>query len=278
MKKRIVILLLLLTGLILAAGLWLLWDNLRIVTTCYLVEDSRIPTAFHGYRIAQISDLHNAEFGEDNSRLLQALADGEPDIIVITGDLVDRHHGDMEVAIDFAARAAELAPVYYVAGNHEADIGADYAVLKAALQEVGVCVLENEVVTLEKDGETLLLAGLRDYYFEEDWSVFGEYLEQFSQDEGFTVLLCHRPEYFRRYATLGYELVLCGHAHGGQVRLPWIGGVLAPDQGFWPPYDAGIFQKDGTRMIVSRGLGNSLFPIRFNNPPELVIAELSPST
>ena len=151
--------------------------------------------------------MHNAEFGEENAHLLNILSESKPDIIAITGDLVDAQHTDIDTALSFVEKADRIAPVYYVTGNHEASLP-QYDELKTGLEAAGV------------------------------------------------------------------DLVLSGHAHGGQFRLPLIGGLVAPNQGFFPKYDAGLYTDGGTNMVVSRGLGNSIIPLRFNNRPEIVLVEL----
>ena len=245
-----------------------------------LVTSPRLPEAFSGFRIVQISDLHNAEFGSGNETLFALLSQASPDILVITGDLIDSRRTDVDVALSVCRWAVELAPVYYIPGNHEARSD-QYAQLKAGMEDAGVTVLENEVVMLEQGGESLVLAGVRDpgfqtyYHGGSDAAVVSDVLQHFQlSPDSYTVLLSHRPELFNTYVNAGIDLVFSGHAHGGQFRLPGIGGLFAPNQGFFPQYDAGLYSRGQTNMIVSRGLGNSLFPLRINNPPEIVAVEL----
>jgi len=245
------------------------------------VTAGRIPAAFSGFRIAQVSDLHNAEFGENNVRLLELLSESRPDIIVITGDLVDSGHTDIDIAISFVEEAARIAPVYYVTGNHEARLS-QYDRLRNGLEAAGVSMLEDRAVELERDGEKITLVGLSDPDFTVRSDIFGEVpamvstkLESLADTESsYTILLSHRPELFESYASSGIDLVLSGHAHGGQFRLPFIGGLVAPNQGLFPKYDAGVYMESSTQMVVSRGIGNSIIPVRFNNRPEIVIVEL----
>ena len=246
------------------------------------ISSSRIPAAFSGFRIAQISDLHNAEFGKNNAELLKLLSESRPDIIVITGDLIDANHTDAGIALCFAQESVRIAPTYYVAGNHEA-ASPQYDILKAGLEAAGVIVLEDETVYLERNGETIALLGLADPDFTVKGDMFGEVpamastkLKNLIGDEsGYTILLSHRPELFETYARRGIDLVFAGHAHGGQFRLPFIGGMVAPNQGLFPQYDAGLYTDGGTSMVVSRGIGNSIIPFRFNNRPEIVLVELN---
>lgn len=261
--------------------LWTIWENTALTVSTVTVSGNRIPAAFSGFRIAQVSDLHNAEFGEKNAELLQALRENTPDIIVITGDLVDSRHTDIGIALDFVKEAAKIAPVYYVSGNHEARLD-QHDEIKTGLTAAGAVVLEDQAIKLSHGGESITLIGLSDPDFTVKGDLFREApamvrtkLEGLTDGEdGYRILLSHRPELFEAYGSCSVDLVFSGHAHGGQFRLPLIGGLFAPNQGFFPKYDAGMYTDGMTTMIVSRGIGNSLFPLRFNNPPEIVMAEL----
>ena len=260
---------------------YLIWGNTALTVSKIKISSSRIPIAFSGFRIAQVSDLHNAEFGKGNRKLLELLSESKPDIIAITGDLVDAGHTDIGVALDFAKEAVKIAPVYYVTGNHEASLS-QYDELKIELKTIGVIVLEDEAVQLKLDTEEITLIGLSDPDFTIKGDIFREApamvrtkLSSLVDDESsYTILLSHRPELFESYVHCNIDLVLSGHAHGGQFRLPFIGGLIAPNQGLFPQYDAGLYTSGSTNMIVSRGLGNSIIPIRFNNRPEVVVIEL----
>ena len=246
----------------------------------YAVTSEDLPESFDGYRIAHVSDLHNAEMGDDNEKLLAMLRDGGPDLIAITGDLIDSRNTDVEVALRFAEEAVKIAPCYYVTGNHEARVS-EYSELKEGLTELGVVVLEGERVELEQSGETITLIGVNDPSFQTDY-LFGDsetvmqgsLQELIHKEDDYTVLLSHRPELFKVYVESGADLVLSGHAHGGQFRLPFVGGLVAPNQGLFPEYDAGLYTEENTNMIVSRGIGNSILPFRFNNRPEVIFIEL----
>ena len=261
-------------------AVWILWGNTALEVNEYEITSSRIPSGFTGFRIAQVSDLHNAQFGQNNSKLMKLLSSTDPDMIVITGDLIDSHDTDLEIALDFARQAMIIAPVYYVSGNHEARVR-EYEDLKMGLAEAGIVILENQKVNIAREGEILTLMGIDDPSFREDYlfgdavAVAHQALEELrNESDGYTILLSHRPELFDLYVDSGVDLVFSGHAHGGQFRLPVLGGLVAPNQGFFPKYDAGQFFEENTTMIVSRGVGNSVIPIRFNNRPEIVIAEL----
>lgn len=261
--------------------IWTIWGNTALMVSTVTVSSNRIPTAFNGFLIAQVSDLHNAVFGENNAELLQILSECKPNIIVVTGDLVDAEHTDIDVALDFAKEAAQIAGTYYVTGNHEGSLS-QYDELKTGLESMGVVVLEDTSMQLEYNGEKVTLIGLSDPSFTLKGNMLGEVPAMvdtklrglIGDKDDYTILLSHRPELFETYVNCGVDLVLSGHAHGGQFRLPFIGGLVAPNQGLFPKYDAGLYTKGDTNMIVCRGLGNSIIPIRFNNRPEIVLLEL----
>ncbi|MBR5127348.1 MAG: metallophosphoesterase [Roseburia sp.] len=280
--KKILIIILLIV--VFALALWIIWDNQRIVVTPFEVESEELPESFDGYRIVQVSDLHNDEFGKDNEKLLAIIKEAKPDIIAITGDLLDSRRTSVEKALNFVTKAAQIAPCYYVTGNHESRMKEEYEQLEKAMISAGVIVLRNEKVVLEKEGEQITIVGLDDPRFviatdrvPKMEAVIGGVLEGILEDvpeEMFTLLLSHRPEMFAMYCNQGVDVVLSGHVHGGQVRIPYIGGIIGPGQGILPDYDAGIYMADGTTMVLSRGLGQSIIPFRVNNPPELVVVTL----
>lgn len=279
-KKNFIIVLSSLLVLILAFFIWVIWGNSALQLNEYTVKNKDLPKSFDGFRIAHISDLHNAEIGKNNKKLLKMIEEADPDIIAITGDLIDSRNTDIEVALDFAKSAIKIAPCYYVQGNHEARIN-EYEELKEGLLDLGVVVLEDAATEIELNGEKIKVLGTVDPSSNIDYvySTEEEHMESFLKDyknekDTFTLLLSHRPELFEVYTENNIDLALTGHAHGGQIRLPFIGGLFAPHQGFLPEYDAGVYTKDDTTMIVSRGIGNSLFPLRFNNRPEVVLIEL----
>ena len=275
-KRLIIVLAILLILLI----IWTIWGNTALELNKHTIESNKIPKAFDGYKIAQISDLHNAEIGEENERLLGMIEAADPDIIAITGDMIDSRRTNVETALGFAEKAVKLAPCYYVNGNHELRVS-EYEELKKGLSELGVIVLENESTKINIKNQEITVIGISDPSLEanELWSVEAEVVnnhlgELIKADDNYKLVLSHRPELLEIYCEAGADLVLTGHAHGGQIRLPFVGGVIAPHQGFFPEYDGGLYIKEETNMIVSRGIGNSLFPLRFNNRPEVVLIEL----
>lgn len=277
-KKRKMTIILALLILIMVG--WVIWENITVEINKLRVTSKNLPKAFNNFSIAHISDFHNSEYGKNNEKLIDILKSENPDIIVITGDFIDSRRTKFEIAVSFAQQAVKIAPCYYVTGNHEARLGSKYQELKTSLENVGVTVLKDEAIQLEHGEESIQLIGLYDPNFSEQDSSLSESilqtkLSQINISDGFTMLLSHRPEYFKVYQTYNIDLALTGHAHGGQFRLPFLGGLIAPGQGLFPKYDAGAYTENGTTMIVSRGVGNSLIPFRINNRPEIVIIELN---
>ncbi|MDD4493752.1 MAG: metallophosphoesterase [Eubacteriales bacterium] len=262
-------------------SVWVYWGNVSIKTTQIQIFDAHLPDNFKGFVIAQVSDLHNVEFGDNQRRLLNALEKSNPDIIVVTGDLIDSSHTNISIAMDFIDSAVNIAPVFYITGNHEA--WSDQSdLLHERLLKAGVILLRDESQKIEKGGQFINLIGIDDPDFtmhgEDEYAVSDMTSQKLNslndQTEGYKILLSHRPEMFETYCDAGLDLVLSGHAHGGQFRIPCIGGLVAPNQGSFPKYTAGCYKKGDTKMIVSRGLGNSIIPVRVNNRPELVVAIL----
>ena len=279
-KKKKIIVLAVVAAVLLALIIWTAWGNTALELNTYTISSERLPEAFDDYRIAHVSDLHNAEMGKDNEKLLDMLRETEPDIIAITGDIIDSRNTNIDIALQFTKAAMEIAPCYYVTGNHEARVS-EYDELRDGLIEQGVVVLDDERIELELSCETIALLGVNDpsfqtyYLFGDSETVMQGKLQEISDEvNDFTILLSHRPELFRVYSDSNMDLVLSGHAHGGQFRLPFVGGLVAPNQGLFPKYDAGLYTEENTNMIVSRGIGNSILPFRFNNRPEVILIVL----
>lgn len=268
---------LVLTVLLAAAVLWVAHANSDFSVAEYTVKSDRLPNAFDGFRVAQISDLHNASWSDLPARI----AEGKADAILVTGDLVSR--GDDDIPRTLLGELCELAPVYYVPGNHEAG-NENYPAMRDALAALGVTVLEDSSVTLERDGEKIRIAGIFDPIFkagkkassDELRDVVDKALETvIDGDDAFTLLLSHRPEYMMLYEAHSVDVVFSGHAHGGGVRLPFIGAVWAPGQGLFPTYTRGLYKSEYCDMIVSAGLGHSSEPFHINCPYELVFCTLT---
>ncbi len=265
MKKRrtmiYIIAFLLLSGL-----LYLLWENTHFTVTDYEYKNTKVPETMDGLRILQISDLHNQSFGKDNRRLLAAIQEAKADVIMITGDLIDSTFTNTEKGLAFAAELVKVAPVYYCTGNHEHRLAPkDLRAFLEGLSDLGVHVLYDEAVPFYGG----ILVGLKDPSGRKH--TLGRILKNETEDR-FTVLLSHKPHYFENY--LEADLVLTGHAHGGQIYLPVIGGLFAPGQGVLPQYTKGFYTKGDTTMLVSRGVGNSHRYPRLFNIPELVVLTL----
>lgn len=256
------------------------FQNKHLETTHYTYAAEQLGADLEGYRIVQISDLHNAKFGKNNQKLVDRIRECEPDMIVLTGDLVDSNYTNVDRAVQFVDEIVKICPVYYVTGNHEYWLEkSEYDELMDGLIGAGVVILDDQVVEISRGDAKFRLVGLDDKSLAD--GTLGTLLNnthnvvhEDSDEREFTVVLAHEPQYFARYAGTGVDLVLSGHAHGGQFRLPFVGGIVAPDQGFLPKYTAGEYYMNGTEMIVSRGLGNSVIPVRLFNFPEIVCVEL----
>ncbi len=276
-KKRRTIIVSVCVSILLVLFICTVWGNTAVELNTYTISSNKIPKAFDAYRIAQVSDLHNADMGKKNEVLISILKEAKPDIIAITGDMIDSRNTNIEIALQFAEEAIKIAPCYYVTGNHEARVS-EYPELKKGLIEMNVVVLENSKLEIDRFGDTIALLGVDDPSFQTDYLLGdssmvmnSELQELMNKEDSYTVLLSHRPELFEVYAESNVNLVLSGHAHGGQFRLPFVGGLVAPNQGLFPKYDEGLYTDEITNMIVSRGIGNSIIPFRFNNRPEVVL-------
>ncbi|HWR18102.1 MAG TPA: metallophosphoesterase [Clostridia bacterium] len=269
----------LLAALIVLAGFFA-FENNDIVVSKFTYFSERLPKAFDGFVIAQISDLHNKRFGAKQKQILQKLKDVSPDLIVVTGDVLDHRRYDFAPVMELMQGAKELAPVIYVPGNHEESSGR-YLEIKEALLRAGVTVLNDASYTVSRADDTVTVLGVLDPAFSKlrqthktDVSDMRRFLNTQYEEDDFTILLSHRAELLKLYSEVGVDLVFAGHAHGGQIRLPFIGGLYAPGQGVFPKYTSGRHDAGDTTMYVSRGLGNSVFPLRIFNRPELVVVTL----
>lgn len=265
------------------------YGNKELVATEYRFSSRRVPEAFKGFRIAQVSDLQSEYFGEGQKNLLKAVEWGKPDIIVITGDLLDRNHTDFMAAMKAVTGLLKIAPVYYVNGNHEMVLPpAKMHPFYEEMKQMGVHVMFDCCETISREEDHINIMGLAEtsvYAAKEiGWelgtkfesAVLLEKLHSICQekDNEFTILLTHEPQYLTYYATSRPDLIFAGHAHGGQFRLPNGQGLYAPGQGVLPKLTNGFYVEGQTAMMVSRGLGNSIFPLRLNNRPEVVFVTL----
>ena len=276
------------TKVIAALGLGaLFWydQNNRLQTTRYSIKNKRIPNSFKGYKIIQLSDLHGKELGYDSQNLIKAIKKENPDIIVITGDIIDGRKGndntikEINSMISLSKQLVKIAPTYFVAGNHEMHYGRIEERIKEKitflpkLKSTGVIILDRDCLWLEKDKDKIALIGLNDIYLDSP-SLLLNLTNEATQYKDFKILLAHEPQYIKNYNRANIDLALTGHTHGGQIRLPFIGGLYAPQQGILPQYDGGKFQYRKTTLIVNRGIGNSIFPLRVFNHPEMVVVTL----
>lgn len=252
-------------------------NNNWIVTTEYSVQSEKVPDAFAGKRIVQVSDLHNAEFGDQQQSLLEKVEAANPDAIFITGDLIDSDRYNLERSLAAVDGLVEMSEVYYVIGNHEVSSNRLDDEIVPALEERGVEVLRNRSLMWEENGEAIQIAGIDDplmdiYLHEEEFT--RNSIAEAGLNDAFTLLLAHRPEQLETYASEGIDVVFAGHAHGGQIRIPGLGGLIAPGQGWFPSMTEGVFESGDTQLVLSRGLGNSGFPLRVFNLPEVVVVTL----
>ncbi|CFX68541.1 Metallo-dependent phosphatase-like [Syntrophomonas zehnderi OL-4] len=266
-------------------------SNNYITTTNYFVASQDLPTAFDGYKILQLSDLHSREFGKNNYKLINKIDKVNPDIVVMTGDMVNSKDENYDVFISLSQALAAKYDVYFVIGNHEQCLGKNnLQSLTQKLTAMGVNVLDNNKATIVKADDNIALYGmwfnLRYYsnlnmkYVQNNVNNYFFSIDKMNQVLGkkdaevFSILLTHNPAYFETYLKWGADLTLAGHIHGGMVRLPWCGGIFSPEKIFFPPYDAGEFSASDKMMIVSRGLGIGNEGFRYFNCPELVVVTL----
>lgn len=278
-KRRPLVWLVILLALAAGGWFWFQWQCWGVQTTRTEAALPGLPEGFDGFTIAHLSDLHGHEYGEDSRELVERVRRERPDLIVITGDLIDQK-GQVDMAPALARGLAAIAPTYYVTGNHEWALGSGTVKeLKNLLGECGVTVLSNQYEILERDGTRLVLAGVDDPNGYADQITPEElYARIQAKDPGlFTILLAHRNERFGQYANAGYDFVMSGHGHGGIVRLPFVGGLIGTDRRFFPPWTAGLYTIGDSTLFVSRGLGNNTTPFhgfRIFNRPELAVVTL----
>lgn len=262
--------------LLLLLALFFHWSNHSLQIQRFTYASPRLPAGFDGCVIVQLSDLHGALFGEDNADLLREVRDARPDYIVLTGDLLDRYRRTPHsYAADLCRGLAEIAPTFFVTGNHEWALP-DVPGLKRALTDAGATVLTNEFLPLERGGDSILLAGIDDPNGYADQKSPEELAQEIrAAADPFWILLAHRNNYFaERYSRLGADLVISGHGHGGLIRLPFTDGLISVERTLFPSYTAGFYTAGGASLFVSRGLGNSGPTFRLFNRPEIAVLTL----
>lgn len=278
MRKNTIILII----FIIVSIIFLYLQNNMIEVTKLKLEFENLPKGFYGYKIVHLSDLQGKTFRQNNIPLISKIKNAKPDLIVISGDLINADYFDEEQIIKLMTNLNEIAPVYYITGNHEL-ASRDFPTLSKKLIKKNINFLKNSNVIIKKNGDVINLAGIDDpidtkiYRNNSNKKTLTKELEKaLSKDSipRFTILLSHRPEQFTLYSNYNIDLIFSGHAHGGQIRLPIVGGILSPNQGFFPKYTVGKYSMKNSTMIVSRGLGNGTFPIRLFNRPEIVIVNL----
>lgn len=258
---------------------WFQWQCWGLQVTQAEAALSRLPEGFDGYRIVHLSDLHGHEYGEGNADLLARVAEQKPDLIVITGDVVDQE-SQLEMIPALAKGLAAVALAYYVTGNHEWSLGTGTVKeLKGLFSQCGVTPLSNQYEILERNGSQMVLAGVDDPNGYADQTTPEELFAQINKQAPglFTLLLAHRNDRFGEYAEAGYDFVMSGHGHGGIVRLPFLGGLVGTDRRFFPDWTAGLYTLGDSTLFVSRGLGNNTVPFqgfRIFNRPELAVVTL----
>jgi len=266
-KKKLIIY----AAVIAVLAVFCIWQNNMLTVSEYSYKTDKIEAELDGFKIVQISDLHNKSFGKNQKRLIEKIKKLSPDIIVITGDIADSNHTDIPKTLEFVEESVKIAKTYYITGNHEYWLDdSEFAEITESIENLGAVYLSDETVNVAKNGKSFALTGVDDLSLVN----FSDHCPKLDGDT-LNVVLAHEPQFFADYSFHGnVDLVLSGHAHGGQFILPFIGGVVAPDQGFFPEYTEGMHKMGNTSMIISRGLGNSVIPVRLFNYPEIVCVTL----
>lgn len=277
MKKRSAIII----GFIIAVIRFLWVQDKKIVTSFHAFKSDRVSLSFDGFRMTQVSDFHNMYIGKDSRILLEKVRETSPDVILVTGDVIDRRTPNEKRALKFLRDLTEIAPTYYVTGNHEAYYRKfeDFYTKVIMTDVISVCDRDAYV---HRGDDYIKISGVHDVrVFGDDTNLnlydeYAEYLEERFTDmeDKLTILLAHRPDLIHMYSKYDVDMIFSGHAHGGQFRVPFIGGLYAPDQGVLPKYTEGMHEMNGSKMYISRGLGNSRFPWRLFNKPELIVVDL----
>lgn len=275
-KTFLIIFFIIIMGVVIYRG------NTTVGTSFYEVSSDRLPASFEGYKIVQLSDLHDSKYGENHLDVVDEVKRIKPNFIFITGDFIDRNRYNLEQSLILVEELQHVAPIYYVTGNHEVSTN-DVARIKEALQQLGVRILSDEVEIITSDqNESIAIGGIEDPLsstLEDEEAVEAAVNKAFESlpADTFKVLLSHRPEQFDVYVNNQIDVTFSGHAHGGQFRIPGVGGLLSPGQGLFPKLTSGVHEENGSQLVVSRGLGNSIMPLRLFNQPEIVVVTLQKS-
>ncbi len=239
------------------------------VTTHYNYTSERIPESFDNFKIVHLSDLHCKNFGKNNSKLIDEINKLEPDLILITGDNIDKFHPDITPLEHLFAGISNTAPIYSISGNHECDNFDLYAQLLSLYQKYNITDLDDKEMFFTVGEDSIILKGLGAFQNKLMWDK--DFMTN-KNPEVFTILLDHYPQlnYLGQYE---YDIILSGHIHGGVIRLPYLGGIINNDGSLFPEFDGGEYKLWKSTMYVSRGLGDTLIP-RINNNPEIVCITL----
>lgn len=266
-----------LPGLALMSALIYL-DNTLLKVSKYEIKSDKIPKKFNKFKIIHLSDLHSCNFGENNSKLIKKVNDEHPDIIVMTGDMVNKYDKNFDRFLNLAEILSKKYKIYYIIGNHEQRLRKDdLNLIIRKLNELGIRILNDERITIMREKDRINIYGIDiplSYYKIRNKpsnidEVIYEALNKYNEKE-YNILLAHNPLYFEEYAKHNVDLTLSGHVHGGMIRVPVIGALLSPERKLFPKYSSGVYEENNKKLIVSRGIGHSKPGIRLFNMPEIV--------
>ena len=287
LKKRIVFCVLMFVNVVISAMfISYIISLFKIDVSKYEVASSKVPKAFDGFKILQLSDLHNRRFNKNNKKIVKIIEKQKPDIIVMTGDMVSSNSTGFSNFFSLVEELDGKYPIYYIFGNHEQRLSVEkQAIIIGKLREYGVKVLNNQHESITKNDESIEIFGLKQeliYYTnylksKKTYSYETKDMENAirkADSKKFNILLAHNPLYFETHEKWGADLVFSGHVHGGIIQIPFIGGFLSPERKLFPKYSGGEYEINDSKMIVSRGLGYTKINLRFFNNPEICVVEL----
>ena len=273
MKKRRIIIFTILIIFCLGSVISLILSWKALSVSYYEYHNEKIE---NGFKIVQLSDLHNSRFGKENSRLIKTIEKEEPDLILMTGDMLNGYEDKTDIVTDLIKQVDQIAPVYYSLGNHELEYMENGGMLEQKLEDAGAVVLEKEYIDTVIAGQQVRIGGVYGYVIARDWEDGSEqrFMEDFQDTDRLKILMSHIPEGLLLWKSMEHwdvDLVFSGHVHGGQMRLPFIGGLFDPEEGFFPTYTKGMYECGPGTMILSAGLGSSNGVPRINNLPDVVV-------